>query len=113
MLPKQVDMELPLLKALQSLGGQPKAQAVYPAIEKHFPDVTPVDLAERLVTGGSKWTNRIQWVRQALVAKGEMTSAGHGVWAISEKGLQRLKAARRKHHRLTPFVTLSLSIWRN
>ena len=91
MMPKQVDIELPLLMTLQSLGGKAKAHAVYPEIQKHFPEMTPSDLAETLATGGSKWTNRIQWVRQALVAKGEMMSAGYGVWAISEKGLQRLK----------------------
>lgn len=93
MMPKQADIELPLLKTIQTLGGKAKAHAVYPEIQKHFPELTPSDLAETLASGGSKWTNRIQWVRQALVAKGEMTSAGYGVWAISDKGLQRLKSA--------------------
>src|SRR5664279_917408 len=88
MLPQQVDIELPLLLTLKSLGGKAKAHAVYPESEKHCPEMTPSDPAETRATGGSKWTNRIQWGRQALVAKGEMTSAGYGVWAISEQGLQ-------------------------
>src|SRR5207245_2126060 len=41
----------------------------------------------------SKWTNRIQWVRQVLVNKGELDSPAHGVWAITAKGLARLKGA--------------------
>jgi restriction system protein len=43
-----------------------------------------------LPSGGSRWINRIQWVRQALVDRGELTSAGRGIWAITDRGRARL-----------------------
>jgi len=92
MIPKQQEIELPLLKTLDGLGGKAHAQDVYAAVTKLFPQLTEADLSEQLPSGGNKWTNRIQWVRQSLVARGEMTSAGHGVWAVTEKGASRIKA---------------------
>lgn len=90
MMPKQRDIELPLLAALKGLGGKAKAQDVYAAVTKAFPQMTQADLAEQLQSGGNKWTNRIQWVRQRLVEAGEMDSPTHGVWAITTKGEARL-----------------------
>ena len=43
-------------------------------------------------SGTPKWTNRVQWVRQALVSKGEVCSPQYGVWAITDKGRARLAA---------------------
>jgi restriction system protein len=48
-------------------------------------------LAEILPSGGNKWTNRIQWVRQRLIDKGEMYSPSRGIWAITEKGRNRVE----------------------
>ncbi|NIO22054.1 MAG: hypothetical protein GTN76_15320, partial [Candidatus Aenigmarchaeota archaeon] len=48
------------------------------------------DLAETLPSGGNKWTNRIQCVRQRLLEKGELDSPEHGIWRITEKGRERL-----------------------
>lgn len=90
-MPSQGEMEVPLLQALHSFGGKALAQDVYKALTKLFPQLTEADLLEALPSGGNKWTNRIQWVRQHLVGTGEMASAGHGVWAITEKGIARLK----------------------
>jgi len=70
-----------------------KPRDIYPRMSKFFPNLTELDLAERLSTGSSKWTNRIQWVRQRLIAKGEMESPEHGIWAITEKGRNRLATA--------------------
>jgi restriction system protein len=91
-LPRQKDVEVPLLQALVELGGQAHPQEVYPLVTEKFPTIRDEDLAERLQSGGSKWTNRIQWVRQKLVEKGEMDSPARGVWRITEKGQQRLTA---------------------
>jgi restriction system protein len=91
MFPRQKDMEIPLLRVLASLGGQARPQEVYPAITKVFPELTEADLSEPLSSGGNKWTNRIQWIRQKLIAKGEVEKAGYGVWAITEKGTARLE----------------------
>lgn len=90
MMPKQRDMEIPVLKCLEEMGGKAKPSEIYTRIRKFFPGLTDSDLTETLTTGGAKWTNRIQWVRQRLVATGEMASPERGVWAITEKGKRRL-----------------------
>jgi restriction system protein len=92
-LPRLADVELALLRALVTLGGQAPSSKVYPQVTKQFPDLTPEQLAEGLPSGGNRWTNRIQWVRLHLVQNGEMASAGHGIWAITEKGRARVQAA--------------------
>jgi restriction system protein len=91
MMPRQQDMEIPLLVALEKLGGKARPQEVYAAVTKSFPELTDADLAEQLQSGGKKWTNRIQWVRQRLVERGEMESPSYGIWAITGKGLARLR----------------------
>jgi restriction system protein len=82
---------VPLLRALVRLGGAAPARTVYDEVEKFFPHLTDADRSEALPSGGSRWTNRIQWVRQALVDRGELTSAGRGIWAITDKGRARLE----------------------
>ena len=51
--PKQRDVEVPLLKALQELGGQGAPQAVYPLVAKHFPDLTLEEQQVRMATRSS------------------------------------------------------------
>lgn len=90
MLPNQRDIEVPLLEVIMELGGQGKPKEIYPLVTKKFPQIRDEDLMETLPSGANKWTNRIQWVRQHLIAKGELDSPGHGIWRITEKGRQRL-----------------------
>jgi len=92
MMPPQRDIDLPLLRALVRLGGSSPARDVYEEVEKFFPHLTDADRSDPLPSGGSRWTNRIQWVRQALVDRGELTSAGRGIWAITDKGRARLES---------------------
>jgi len=91
MMPTQQEMEIPLLTALEKLGGKARPQEVYATVTKSFPVLTEADLAEQLQSGGSRWTNRIQWVRQRLIERGEMESPNYGIWAITAKGLARLR----------------------
>lgn len=91
-LPREKDIELPLLKALVELGGEARPRDIYPLVTRAFPELTEADLAERTDAGAPRWTNRIQWVRQTLTERGEMASPRWGVWAITEKGRQRLAA---------------------
>jgi restriction system protein len=90
MLPKQKQIEVPLLQVLVEIGGQGRPKEIYPLVAKKFPDIREEELAETLSSGGNRWTNRTQWARQTLVEKGEMDSPAHGVWRITEKGRQRL-----------------------
>ncbi len=91
MLPTQKDIELPLLEVLAEIGGKGKPREIYPLVSMKFPELREEDLAETLSSGATnKWTNRIQWVRQALVDKGEIDSPQRGIWRITSKGRQRL-----------------------
>lgn len=90
-MPKQQQIETPLLAALDRMGGRGRPQEVYAAVTKAFPELTEADLAERLESGGNRWKNRIQWVRQRLVERGELESPSYGIWAITSKGSARLR----------------------
>lgn len=96
MLPKESDVQLPLLQVLVEIGGEGRTKDIYPLVTKKFPKITEDDLNEQIPSGGNKWTNRIQWVRQALVSKGEMSSPRRGLWAITEKGRRRVQHQIRK-----------------
>ena len=91
MLPKQKDIEIPLLEVLVELGGQGKPKQIYPLVTKKFPEIRDEDLTETLPSDGNKWTNCIQWVRQKLIDKGEMHSPRRGIWAITDKGRKRVE----------------------
>jgi len=91
MMPTQKEIDLPLLQTLVASGGKAPARDVYTGVEKFFPQLTEADRSELLPTDGNRWTNRIQWTRQALVDRGELTNAGRGIWAITEKGKARLE----------------------
>jgi len=90
MMPKQKDVEVPLLEVLIGIGGQGKPKDIYPLITKRFPEITVKDLAETLKSGVNKWTNRIQWARAELVKKGEIDKSIYGVWSITDKGRNRV-----------------------
>jgi len=92
MMPKQSEIEIPLLRCLVEMGGRAKPTDIYKGITKFFADLNESDLAETLPSGGNKWTNRIQWVRLRLVTRGEMSNAERGIWAITEQGRARLSA---------------------
>jgi len=89
-LPIQKDIELPLLLEIEAMGGEARPQDLYPRVTAHFPQITEADLKETITGGMNKWTNRIQWARQALVSKGELERYPRGVWRITEKGREKI-----------------------
>lgn len=90
MLPKQNEVEVPLLEVLAQLGGEGRPREIYPLVTEKFPQIREEDLSGRLPSGTNRWTNRVQWVRQTLVEKGEMDSPARGVWRITGEGRKRL-----------------------
>ncbi|MBC7261696.1 MAG: hypothetical protein H5T63_06750 [Chloroflexi bacterium] len=56
MLPKQQEVEVPLLEALVALGGQGKPKDIYPLVTAKFPQIREEDLLEPLPMGGNKWS---------------------------------------------------------
>ena len=88
MFPKQKDIEIPLLKAIIDKGGYAKPKDIYPLITNEFKCLTKQDLESRLPRGDNKWKNMIQWVRQILVNKGEISKKEKGIWRITQLGIQ-------------------------
>ena len=58
--------------------------------EKRFDDLIPEQHYESTRTGKIIWKNSIQWARQYLVYAGIMGSGGHGVWTITDAGINWL-----------------------
>ena len=91
-LPSHKEIEIPLLQALVEMGGYGKTRDTYSLVTKRFPQLTEKDLAEKLKSGQNRWTNRIQWVHHGLSKKGETLFGDRGIWHITPKGIDRLKA---------------------
>jgi len=109
MIPSQAEIEVSLLEALRDLGGQACPKKIYPLVTAKFPQLTQEDLAARLKHGERKWTNRIQWTRQALITAGDMAGPRRGVWAITDQGRKRLEPERRDESEATKRI-LSASV---
>ncbi len=90
MMPSQRELWEPVLRAVADLGGEATPAAVYARVTAACPGLTPADLTEQLTSGGLRWTNRIQWVRQDLITQGWLTSPKRGIWAITEAGRAHL-----------------------
>lgn len=101
MIPSQIEIEIPLLEALEKLGGQAKPKAIYPFVTARFPQLTQEDLSAKLRHGERRWTNRIQWTRQTLISVGDMESPQRGVWAITRQGRKRLEENRQEQSETT------------
>lgn len=107
-MPSQTEIEQPLLKVINSLGGKAKPKELYEKLTKEFPDLTQFELEERLESGGNKWTNRIQWARQKLVDKGELCSPERGYWEITHKGIERIKGIKQVNDVKISFEAINL-----
>lgn len=92
--PVQREIEIPLLKTLDRLGGEAKPMDIYPEVAKYFPALTEVELTQRMESTPSvgKWNNIVQWTRQSLVTKNELDGSQRGIWKITELGRKRLLA---------------------
>jgi len=89
-MPKQTEVEIPLLQVMVEIGGKGKPSDIYPLVTRKFPKLTEEDLNETISGRINKWKNRIQWVRQKLIVQGHMYSPEYGIWAITENGIERV-----------------------
>ncbi len=87
----EADYELPLLEALDELGGSGPASVVVNRVgEKLHDKLTAVDL-EQVSSGEVRWKNRVQFVRLGLIKAGLMKDdSPRGTWEIAEPGRIRL-----------------------
>src|SRR3989304_919592 len=89
-MPLAENIELPLLSVIHEAGGQLSLSESVQGLAKYYPEMKPEDLSSTTDSGVNRWSNRVQWARQHLKTKEELTSAQHGVWAITDKGRERL-----------------------
>jgi 5-methylcytosine-specific restriction enzyme B len=103
-IPKQSDIEVHLLETIHELGDAATTQDIYKKLEKKFPELTEEDKTKKR-EGSSVviWWNTVQWVRQKLVDAGEIVGPERGIWAITDKGLQRI-GQKRISKKLHPII---------
>lgn len=106
MLPKQRDLEEPILRVLADRGGEARPDEVYEGVRRLFPQLTDADLVDIVPSGDNKFKNRIRFVRQALIDRGEMHSPSYGIWAITSKGKARLQGGNAAQSSSTHFAGL-------
>jgi hypothetical protein len=84
--------ELPILEALEEQGGRaPTSEIVDRVGEKLNGQLTDVD-RQTLESGDIRWRNRVQFVRLALIKKGDLLEKSpRGVWELSDQGRQRVR----------------------
>jgi restriction system protein len=90
-LPKESNIQLPLLKVIATAGGELTVQLAVERIAKFYDELTSEDQTQALASGVNKWSNRVQWAKFHLVQRGDLTSPSRGVWKITESGLERLE----------------------
>ena len=96
-LPAEKDIRLPLLRVIADAGGELPMREAIARVGQHFPELTEEDREARMASGGLTWPNRVQWVRQYLVARGHLYREPRGVWRITPEGqvhLQRHRLSR-------------------
>jgi len=90
-MPKEDNIELPLLKVLKDAGGSLSIRDAIAKTKEFYPELTDEEKASIVSTGENRLNNRIAWCRQKLVDKGEIDSSTYGIWKITEKGKRRVE----------------------
>jgi len=93
--PKQSELELPLLSVIARLGGDTKPKDTYAKVAEFFPQLTEDDLKRKMESSPSiyTWHNKVQWVRQVLINKGQLDGSVRGILKITEEGRARLDSS--------------------
>ena len=77
----------PLLDAMREKGGQARPREIYDLIAQNL----NLSEEERSVTnknGYPRFENEIAWARSYLVKTGYLDSPSHGIWRLTDKGME-------------------------
>ena len=91
MMPTQSQILLPILRALDRLGGSGAPRRVIQLVTEQFPQLTQEDLSRRTASGLLAWDVRVRWAFELLVSRGHARRPRRGIWAITAKGRQVLR----------------------
>ena len=90
------DFRIPVLEALQELGGRGRTDEVRRAIErKMLGKLRPDDLKPIQSTGEPRWWNTAKWERKHMTGENPPLmnpSSPHAWWEITEAGREYLRA---------------------
>lgn len=97
MFPKYQEIQIPLLYELKKRGGASRpsdknaaGKTIYEALADEFglsEDLRSVQIYEADGTPRSKWENMIRWTRRDLKKLNFLDSPAHGIWKITDLGL--------------------------
>jgi 5-methylcytosine-specific restriction enzyme A len=99
-LPKYADVEMPLLRELVQRGGAARPRdldgqghTVYESLADQF-GLSATDRAETTIgsEGRPTWERMVRWARQKLLDRGLLVRDRHGVWQVSDDGLDFLRS---------------------
>ena len=88
--PTQREIEVPLLRMLERLGGQAKPRDLYESLADEF-GLSSEERTERMESSNAvRWWNAVQWARQRLVQVGEVDRTVRGLWVLTDLGRKRI-----------------------
>jgi hypothetical protein len=87
----EAEYEIPILHAIDELGGRAPSSEVIDRVGKLLDERLGQADLETISSGDVRWRNRAQFVRLALIKAGDMkTDSPRGLWEISDQGRGRL-----------------------
>ncbi len=94
--PTQAQLVFPLIEALQEMGGRGRAKDVGMALASRFR--LPRNVIEETVTTGdgqvvNLWHRHVRFARQKAAAMGYLSSAGTGIWQVTDEGQTGMRNA--------------------
>lgn len=94
----QPEYRVPILEALEELGGAGHVAQVLEIVYKKMRDRLTKDDLERLPSGGDyRWRNTAQWERHHMIGEGLLRDdSPKGIWEITEAGRAYLEQVRQQ-----------------
>lgn len=99
-LPSRSRLEVPLLEEILDRGGSIELRSQFVEVADSL--ASKFSLTGQQLSAQTKakkttiWKNRIRWVRQDLVERGDLDGSDRGVWRITEQGRTRAKREGRR-----------------
>jgi 5-methylcytosine-specific restriction endonuclease McrA len=89
-IPKQRNLEIPLLDVIMHLGGKASRKDVLEHLAATIPELTADDMAVLYPSGRYKWDTQVDFTKVSLVESGDLENANAGVWSITPQGRRRV-----------------------
>lgn len=83
--PKFIQFFGPLIEALEELGGSGRPDEVQDTIIKRL-GISEQEQSEVVSSGGSRFSNKVNWARFYLAKAGYIDSSTRGVWSLTDLG---------------------------